>query len=335
MPGFPPQRAPWKMPSAFDSQGRPLWFDMVGRDTFLPDLVLALFNAEQFTDLERLVDDWSSQNFRRADGRWLLTAYQGAIQSLLERPGQWEAALQIIWRWREKNPYSAAAAITEAIYWTQYAWDARGTDFANRISPENWRLFQERLAKARAVLDESKPYASDTPLWGLQSVEVAAVLEGSRSTLLVEFAENARQHKDFSSLYIHTAQYLTPKWGGDWKLVDDFVRAAVKATEATEGWSMYARIYPYIAPCGCEDVKLLGDTLATWPDLKHGFDDLIRLYPHSAWDYNEYASFACIAGDKETYRGLRFRIGAALMPQAWPANYTPEFCDAKYGPSAL
>jgi hypothetical protein len=67
--------------------------------------------------------------------------------------------------------------------------------------------------------------------------------------------------------------------------------------------------------------------LVTWPDLKRGFDDLIRLYPHSGWNLNRYAAYACIAEDRETYLALRARIGKAPILAAWPHNHSLDLCD--------
>jgi hypothetical protein len=50
--------------------------------------------------------------------------------------------------------------------------------------------------------------------------------------------------------------------------------------------------------------------------MKRGFEDIIRNCPHSAWDINILAVVACIAGDKETFQTLRFRIGKTIAPAA-------------------
>ena len=79
-----------------------------------------------------------------------------------------------------------------------------------------------------------------------------------------------------------------------------------------------------------EEFNLFRDSLATWPEMKRGFEDIIRRSPHSAWNINNFAAFACMAGDKQTFQSLRFRIGKTIMPDAWPSNYSLDLCEHKF-----
>ncbi|MGH6864015.1 MAG: hypothetical protein ACRECN_07040, partial [Methylocella sp.] len=128
---------------------------------------------------------------------------------------------------------------------------------------------------------------------------------------------------------------LAPRWGGDWRLVDTFVKDAVKNTQEVDGYSMYARLYWAIQQREDLEFNLFHDSLASWADMKRGFEDVIRNYPHSAEDINTFAAAACIAGDKETFQTLRFRIGKTITPGAWPSNYSLDVCEHKFGPHPL
>ncbi len=98
---------------------------------------------------------------------------------------------------------------------------------------------------------------------------------------------------------------------------------------------MYARLYWSISQREDLDFNLFRDSLASWPDMKHGFEDIIRNYPYSAWNINNFAAFACIAGDKETFQSLRFRIGKTIIPGAWPENYSLDLCEYKFAAQPL
>lgn len=93
---------------------------------------------------------------------------------------------------------------------------------------------------------------------------------------------------------------------------------------------MYARLYMTVDGCDCDGFELLRDTMANWPDLKQSFDDLTRLYPHSGWLINRYAAYACVAGDRDAFLDLRFRIGKATIPGAWPQNHSLDLCEHEY-----
>lgn len=317
-----------------DAQGRPLWFDHGQGQNFLQTIVSLLFKNEQFLDLERLVDDWSDPSARLATGRPMLAVYGGAIQATFADTPDWDAVYEKIQRWRTMSPRAAAAAITEAMYWQYYAWNARGPGYAATVTADGWKLFNERLRKAQAVLEASRSFASDNPLWGLTYIEVGTGLNWPKDQLLRQLAESVAKSPTFSPLYTTTAYYLTPQWGGDWHLVEQLARSAVKSTEGSEGWSYYALIYMTVDSC-CNMADLFHDTEANWQDMKRGLEDLVRLYPHSAWNVNRFAAYACVADDKEAYVRMRLKLGKVVMPAAWPSNASFDLCEHKFPATAL
>ena len=65
--------------------------------------------------------------------------------------------------------------------------------------------------------------------------------------------------------------------------------------------------------------------------MKAGFDDWVRHYPDSKWNLNNYARFACDAGDKEIFLTLRKQLASekAIDRAAWDKTRI-EVCDAKF-----
>ena len=63
--------------------------------------------------------------------------------------------------------------------------------------------------------------------------------------------------------------------------------------------------------------------------MKTGFEQLIAATPNSTWNLNNFASFACRAGDADTYRKLRKQISERIYNEAWPDNYSMEICDER------
>jgi Domain of unknown function (DUF4034) len=294
--------APQEMPSAFDGKGRPLWFDGLRGGTSLQLLVAGLFVREQFDDLDRLFDDWNNPSDRMADGRWKLDIFEIAMQYEFSNSHAWDTSYQRVQRWREKSPKSRAAALTEALYWYGYAWSARGNGYARSVTPEGWKLFQERLQKAEAVLLESKPYTSSSPLWGRICIDIGTGLGWSKEKLLEIFHESTKREENFYSMYVGMVASLAPKWGGDWRLVDTFIKDAIKNTQEVDGYSMYTRLYWAINQREDLEFDLFQDSLTSWADMKRGFEDIIRNYPHSALDINTFAAVACIAATRKPSR---------------------------------
>jgi Domain of unknown function (DUF4034) len=320
---------PQEMPSAFDAKGRPLWFDGLARSE-LQSLVMGLFGSEQFDDLDHLFDDWNNLSDRTADGGSKLATFQDAMGYFFSMSNAWDSDYRRIRHWREKTPESRAAALAEALYWYKYAWRARGNGYASSVTADGWKLFRERLEKAEAALLESKEYASSGPLWWDICLQVGNGLGWPKQRLLEIFSEATKKEKYFYTIYTDIAYFLGPKWGGSWQLVDKFIKDAVKNTQVVDGYSMYARLYWVISQLEELDFNLFHDSQASWTDMKRGFEDIIRNYPHSAWDINTFAAAACIAGDKETFQTLRFRIGKTTVPKAFPSNYSLDVCEHKF-----
>jgi Domain of unknown function (DUF4034) len=260
----------------------------------------------------------------------MLSAYANAFNTRLANPPDWDAVGQKIQRWRSDRPYSRAAAITEAIYWEQYAWNARGNGYASTVTDEGWSLFNERLKKAETALNESRSLASESPLWRATFLEVGNGLNWPKPRLLQEFADGVAKDRTFLPFYTKMARFLSPKWGGDWRLVDEFVKQAVKDTQGDLSSSMYARIYMSVDTCNCGGFNLFRDTQANWTDMKRGFEDLVRLFPHSDWNFNKFAAYACIADDKQTFLSLRFRLAKTIVPAAWPSNRSVDLCEHQF-----
>ena len=63
---------------------------------------------------------------------------------------------------------------------------------------------------------------------------------------------------------------------------------------------------------------------------KESFEDIVRLYPHSAFNMNNFAAAACMAGDKATFQRLRLAIGKNIVVEAWPTNYSLDLCERSF-----
>ena len=318
------------LPEANDAEGHPMWFDAADGDDVPVTLAQTLFFTEQFDNLDRLFDDWSKSKDLTADGRWRLASFHFAMTAEFSRAANWARDYPRIQRWRQAKPQSPAAAIAETVYWFCGAWSARGNGAASDATREGFELFEERLGKAEKALLESKSYASSNPLWYHEYIAVAGSQSRGPGAVLALVEEASRENPTFEANYVAATNFLTPKWGGDWALVDKFARTAVALTRDRLGQSMYLRVYLAATDCRCKGYRLLEDTYATWPQLKASFEDLVRLYPHSAYDASVYAAYACVAGDGQTYRRLRFRLGGAAVAAAYSPNYSKDVCDRKF-----
>lgn len=312
-----------------DVDGRPFWFDGPGI-VELDQLVETLLNNKKFSDLDRLIFDWTNRTKKNADGRSTLRRFQYAVTNRLLRSKNWDKGAELIAEWKAVDPKSVGAALYEAEYWHAYARSARGSGWASSVSEEAWDLFTERAKKAEKALLDSKPYASGNPLWGMTYLEISTGLRWSLEEQAKLFAELVAQHPDFTPYYFWMSEQLTPYWGGDWDMFDAFAREVANSRNVADGAGMYARLYWNTASMRPTLVDLFRDTRADWQLMKKGFEALQKAYPHSAHNANAFARFACAAGDGATYEKVREQIGASIISDDWPSNLQPDVCQERF-----
>lgn len=281
--------------------------------------------------LEQWSNDWNTPSCVFDDGRPRLSAFSSGYSLAFRNQNDWSKSYARIQELKKAHPGKAFIALAEASYWNAYAWDARGGGYASTVTPDGWQLFHERLGKAEQVLLDSKAYASALPPWYDDMLAVQTTLDRSPEQKMRTFLEGAKRFKTYYPLYFTMLNFLTPKWGGSWEQVDKFVAWSVENTKDVDGTTMYARLYWVAYQSLRPEEKLFRDTRASWPKMKKGFEDMMARHPKSKWNLNNFAKFACVAGDKTTFSALRRQIGNDVMEEAWPGPETLDLCEAKYG----
>jgi hypothetical protein len=284
-----------------------------------------LLLAGQFDELDSRFAQMATQQERLPDGRWTLFVTLAGPTQYWASGADWDQVRQAIDRWRKQSPNSANAALIDAVCWYAYAWEARGTGYAGSVSDKGRELFQLRLSRARRVLEESRSYSGSNPGWHTVMLWIATGQNWPLNEQMQLFRDGAAQAPLFDGLYEAMLIRLSPQWGGSEAAVREFIAAAVKNTETREGQSMHAELYREYARRQ-HNRHPFKDLEIPWPQMKAGFQDLVRRYP-SAWNVNTFASYACQAGDGPTFLALLpeiKKIGG--MDQAWMGSYSFRAC---------
>ena len=285
------------------------------------------WQSEDF--LKREINDWNTPTCVFDDGRPRVGALRDGYNQAFREERDWSKSLARVEYLKKKFPNEAFAAMAEARYWSAYAWDARGGGYASSISDDGRKLFRERLEKSERVLLDTKPYAAQLPDWYDEMINVQSTLDRPEDERDKIFLEGVKRFPAYYPTYFTMLNYILPKWGGTWRTVDNMIKWSVEHTKATEGTSMYARLYWSVS--GDPEIKLFKDTFASWPKMKRGFEDLMARHPKSKWNLNNFAKFACMAGDKQTFLPLRAQIGKDVIDAAWPQNTSLDLCETKFG----
>jgi hypothetical protein len=286
------------------------------------------YAAEAFADLDELIEQLSQAEQLTDDGMPRALGISRGLSQFLDAWKSWKSDLDRVARWRSERPDSYGPDLVEVIIWRQWAWNARGVAYASTVTPEGWKLFNQRLARADEVLNRSKPVASKSPLWYQLRLAVDRDMGVDRKRVQPIFDEATRRFPWYVVYYQSLTDYLSPKWGGSYEAVDTFARQSVNNKLGSDH-SLYTRVYWLLTDGEGPEFEPFRDSMASWSLMKTGFEGLMQRYPNSFWNLNTYAAFACRANDGPTYAALRTKIGLEVIPNAWPSNHSTDVCDER------
>jgi hypothetical protein len=282
---------------------------------------------EDFAALDALLEKWNKPEERDQDGLWKLIGIWDACYSLNQGKG-WKESLHYYEKWREFNLESPGAAIAESNYWAGFAWSIRGGETNSEADPVAMKIFTERMERAEQILIDSRKSSSNNPLWYDAYLSLAIATKRDDKFTEALFDEGISKHPYYQPLYFKMAKHWAPRSGenANWRKVEDVVNRAVALTSGSDGTSNYARLYSWVSNQQKIEFNLFQDSLVSWPKMRNSFEELVKRYP-SPNNLNEYAVFACRAGDKDAYLKVRVELQGRVLLYKWPTNYSLDVCD--------
>ena len=282
-----------------------------------------LFRDEHFADIDAMADDFRAHGSRTSSGIWKIgLLHDGLDDDFLHNEKDekyWAGITAKVAKWIDAFPTSPTPRILYATVLTKHAWAIRGGGWAREVRAEDWEPFHKLIAQARAYLLANKEIGEADPQWYETMIELARV-DGSTADDVEALVDDATwKYPDYYPNYFATIMYLQPRWHGDLDAIEAFATHAVGKTRAIEGESMYARIYWYASQLEFGE-RLFKDTSVAWPKMKRGIIDVLKRYPDQ-WNINNFAHFACLAGDREETARLTARVTEPIS-EAWAKDAT-------------
>lgn len=280
----------------------------------------------QFAKLDRLAEQYRTEQSVGADGKPMLMGFFNGIDYSLTNCGdtpsteaQWKQHQRLLRDWTKASPHSAAAMLASAGFMTTYAWHARGNDFSSTVTDDGFKLFRERIAKARAQYESMGQAERTFPAWyqGMMTVALAQAWEKPEFDAL--FDEAIKKFPAYHPFYYTKAGFYTAKWHGSDEEFHQVVEEAVLATP-TLGETMYARLQ-----ASEWEATMFRDGQADWKRMSAGLQRMNQDFP-GPWNQNVYARYACMAGDLDTLRKLLGEIGDKVAYPAWGSKRYFEAC---------
>lgn len=226
-------------------------------------------------------------------------------------PEDWQAHAMLLQRWEEAYPNSTTAKTATALYWKEFAWLARGLEYADTVNENQWAIFNSRMQKSRQLLEALRARRDLDAAWYAGLLSIAKAQAWREDDFEKLYKEATRRFPDYLPLYFFKAAQLSPRWGGSQQAFSHYVDDVVAATSSQMGETMYARLN-----WSSSSSTMFSDGQADWPRMKRGFERLTHDYP-DRWNINAYAKFACVAGDAGTLKQQLDRITQAPVLEAW------------------
>jgi hypothetical protein len=201
----------------------------------------------------------------------------------------------------------SVAQTIKGAYYTEYAWMARGSDWASKVTPEGWKLFGERLkVAADCLLDAIRldPTNAEAMEWMI----VVCKGQGRPREELDKYLQAAvRANPIGTEAYINALEYLRPRWHGTpqemIELTDQCLQRMRNDPKATP-WLVNIRTQMHC--CFADDLyqstqdhnegtalQMMYWTLPeVWKDIEQAYELALTRSPNSRFLKSYYASWA-------------------------------------------
>jgi hypothetical protein len=280
------------------------------------DAIAQLLKQEKFAELDCLADATRTGKTRFPGGAWKLRNIYGGLET--PRPGHpteedWRQHLDLVERWMSRNPHSITATIALSESYTNYGWSARGDGFADSVSESGWKLLGERLAKAKAILDEHAALATKCPEWYVAMQKVVEGQSWPRAQAEDLLQRAIAFEPDFQYYYRTYGSYLLPKWNGQDGDATRFAEDTANRVGGEAGDILYFQIAEAIV-CGCQEQEF---DHFSWPRLQSGFAAFEKKYGVSMLSVNSFALMAVKSQDWVAADAAFKRIGDNWSEDKW------------------
>lgn len=219
--------------------------------------------------------------------------------------------------WLSQYNSSHFANACLGMVYIDYAWDARGSGFANTITKEGSRLFEERLLTAKDYLEKAYTLDQSDPNVPAKLITIAMGLGLERNEMERQFQRAILADPTDHKAHFSKLQYLMPKWFGSKEEMFSFARESVRKAPpksripmvlATAHWEMYYR--------SGENTSYFRDP-NIWKEMKEVYQIVTRSFPEAKTTHNWFARTAYLAGDYEVAREELKIIGDDWDKDTW------------------
>jgi tetratricopeptide (TPR) repeat protein len=282
-----------------------------------PTNVAIMLQNKRYDVLEKHLLSLLRERDRDKDGQFLLNLAYRKLCNVEETQNSYAKRIFQLKTWLTQQSSSHFANACLGIIFINYAWYARGGGFANTITEEGGRLFEERLLTAKEYLEKAYSLDPSDPHVPAKLITVATGLGLERNEMEKQFQRAISADSTDHQAYFNKLQYLMPKWHGSKEEMFFFAReSAKKAPQGsrisgillTAHWEMYFR--------SGENASYFRDPYI-WKEMKEVYQTLTKSFPEAKTTHNWFARTAYLAGDHGVAREELKIIGDDWDKDVW------------------
>jgi len=267
----------------------------IGPDNKLSPRVIYL-RYSTTTNLIRALDDMTTppEEIYQAIDQWLPTATRSARQF----PEDMKFIDPVLKKW----PATPIILLTRADCLTSWAWNARGSGFANTVTPQGAKLFDERLTEARALLEAAWAADSSDARIPTKMITVTMGLGLPRNEMETWFQRAMKLDTNNYVACDAKLNYLKPQWFGSVNDMIQFGRQCVSSPWGGRVPLILVDAHTVAAYRLTEPEKAqYWKTPSVWKDIQSSFERFFALNPTDSSYRHNYAMHAYHAEQWQTF----------------------------------
>ncbi|CUI08942.1 hypothetical protein [Massilia antarctica] len=335
---------------------KPYWQKMSAVSAFSLALLLSLPSAHSCTannhlrPTERVVDEvhqamerrdyekldefykkYSRDRFATSDGISGLSAFFSGLGQTFHvscthpqrTDDEWRAHQASLSEWSKASPTSIAPKLALALFSIDYAWLARGEGTYASVSEGSRQRHDQRMADARQQLQQIAQAGKDNPVWyhAMMSVGLAQGWAPRKFDALYDRAVKLDPY--YIDSHYTNMTYHSARWHGSQAQMLKAIDRSTELTRKRLGQTMYARLHW----TNGKSAEMFETGVTSWKRMKTGFEDYLHIFS-DAYTRNNYATFACMASDKNTLRQQLALLGDQLNQKSWSSKHQFAYCIA-------
>jgi Domain of unknown function (DUF4034) len=270
--------------------------------------------AEKFDDLERMANDYRTSKSRIPGGEWRLHLFYSALDAPQQTDKDTLDHLAHLERWMKAHPESITPRVALATSLHRWAWVARGNGMANTVTPEGWRLFDDRIKEAQVVLEGSANIHNMCPQWYSEMMTVGLAQSWDAKRVKENFERGIQFEPGYFYLYEQYANYLLPKWDGRPGEAAAFAKSSADRIGGDAGDLLYFQIATVLIRRGDGDFPI---KQMDWPRIQRGYQALATQFGVDRRTKNQLAFMAYKYRDVNVLRQQFALIGDEWAPGVW------------------